>query len=87
MKITQIKMLGDNLLVLPIELEAPSEFAHAGQNEGTVYEVAHAGPDSTFKHGDLVILKPGPYDQLVVNGEIFIPVSDSEIIGKAKGGK
>ena len=87
MKIKQIKMLKDNLLVRPVETEAASEFAHNNEAGSPVYEVAHAGPGSAFKPADLIILKPGHYDHLLIAGELLMPVSDDEIIGKAEGSK
>lgn len=78
----QIQMTDENILVQKKIEENKSEFEVAGDVEklGAVYEIKHIFADADYKVGDLVLLHPGSYEALPLNGEVFTTITVEDII-------
>lgn len=87
------KLLGDNLLAQKVEAQPPSEFDDGRENKDDyrpIYTITHAGPDSRFKVDQLVILKPRTYENIEIELQTYIVLTDEDVLGlarKAKDGK
>ena len=82
---SKINMLGDNLLLTKVEVKT-SEFDGVGaaNSAGSLFTVAFAGPDAPAKRGETVFLKPGVYDQQVIEGEVYTFAEGQYVAGKVK---
>lgn len=80
----QIQMTDENILVQKKIEENKSEFEVAGDVEklGAVYEIKHISDEEIYKVGDLVLLHPGSYEALPLNGEVFTTITYDDIIAK-----
>lgn len=80
----QINMVDENILVQKKIEENKSEFDIPGDvdKRGAVYEITHAPEDCDYKAGDLVLLHPGTYEALPLNGEVYTTITESDIIAK-----
>ena len=85
----QIQMVEDNLLAKKAEAEKTSEFETGGSADrnGAVYKIIHAPADSDYKADELVLLSPGDYTALYVNGELLTSIRESDIIAKVEEDK
>jgi hypothetical protein len=84
----KITMFGTCVLLKKIELNK-SEFELTGDAEGRtpLYEVAHKdtaanGGSGIFAAGDTVLLKPGHYENIVIDGVTYLFAEDSQVAGK-----
>lgn len=82
----QINMVDENILVQKKVEESKSEFTVAGDTEklGAVYEIKHAFEGCEYQPGELVLLHPGAYEALPLNGEVFTTITVSDIIAKVE---
>ena len=80
----KIEMLGDNLLLVKQEPKRASEFETGGdeQPHAPLYMVHFAGPDAPVKQDDVVILKPGAYENNVIDGITYLFAEGPQIAGK-----
>jgi hypothetical protein len=85
---TKIEMLADNLLLKKVEAKK-SEFEVTGAVEANspLYEVAFSGPEAPAKPGDTVIVKPGSYDNQVIDGVTYLFAEGFQVAGKVANGK
>ena len=85
----QIEMQGSNILAKKVESETKSQFDTGGSADrnGPVYRIIHAPAESDYKADELVLLHPGDYTALYVNGDLLTSLKDSDIIAKVTEGK
>lgn len=85
----QIQMLDENILVKKVEAEAKSEFETGGSTDknGAIYQVTHAPAESSFNVDELVLLHPGTYERLYLEGELLTSITESDIIAKVTEAK
>lgn len=81
----KIEMQDDCFLLKKVEVKQ-SEYAVAGDvdSQGSLYEIVYAWDHTA---GDIVILKPGSYSNLTIDGATYVFAEESDIAGKVKYGK
>lgn len=85
----QIQMVDSNILTKKVESEAKSEFETGGSGDrnGAIYRIIHAPAESDYKADELVLLSPGDYTALYVNGDLMTSLTESDIIAKVTEAK
>lgn len=80
----QIQMVDSNILAKKVESENKSEFETGGSTDrnGAIYRIIHAPAESDYKSDELVLLSPGDYTALYVNGDLLTSLTESDIIAK-----
>lgn len=80
----QIQMVDSNILAKKVESENKSEFETGGSADrnGAVYQIIHAPADAAYAADELVLLHPGDYTALYVNGDLLTSITESDIIAK-----
>lgn len=80
----QIQMVDSNILAKKVESENKSEFETGGSSDrnGAIYRIIHAPAESDYKSDELVLLSPGDYTALYVNGDLLTSLTESDIIAK-----
>lgn len=80
----QIQMVDSNILAKKVESEAKSQFDTGGSSDrnGAVYRIIHAPADAAYAAYELVLLSPGEYSSLYVNGDLLTSITESDIIAK-----
>lgn len=81
----QVDMVDENYLVQQVEEKKGSEFAPANSRHnqnGAIYKIFFAPADGKYKADELVLLHPGSYEALYLNGELLTTVTESRIIAK-----
>lgn len=80
----QIQMVDSNILCKKHEAEAKSQFETGGSidRNGAIYQIIHAPAESEYKADELVLLSPGDYTALYMNGELLTSITESDIIAK-----
>lgn len=85
---TKIVMLADNLLLKKQEAKKMAfEVTGATDPLTPLYDVAFAGPEAPAKAGETVILKPGSYDNQVIDGVTYLFAEGHQVAGKVENGK
>ena len=85
----QIQMVDSNILAKKVESENKSQFETGGSSDrnGAIYRIIHAPADSDYKADELVLLSPGDYTALYVNGDLLTSLTESDIIAKVTEAK
>lgn len=85
----QIQMVDSNILAKKVESEAKSQFDTGGSSDrnGAVYQIIHAPADAAYAADELVLLSPGEYSSLYVNGDLLTSITESDIIAKVTEAK
>lgn len=85
----QIQMVDSNILAKKVESEAKSQFDTGGSSDrnGAVYRIIHAPAEGEYKADELVLLSPGEYSSLYVNGDLLTSITESDIIAKVTEAK
>lgn len=80
----QIQMVDSNILTKKVESESKSQFETGGSGDrnGAIYRIIHAPAESDYKSDELVLLSPGEYTSLYVNGDLLTSITESDIIAK-----
>ena len=80
----QIQMVDSNILAKKVESEAKSQFDTGGSSDrnGAIYRIIHAPAEGDYKADELVLLHPGEYSSLYVNGDLLTSITESDIIAK-----
>ena len=79
---TKIELFTDSVLLKKVEATKGEFEVTGGDPTSPVYEVAFSGPEAPVKPGDTVILKPGSYDNNVIDGVTYLFAEGSQIAGK-----
>ena len=80
----QIQMVDSNILATKAESESKSEFDSGGSSDrnGAVYRIIHAPAESEYRADELVLLSPGDYPALYLEGQLLTSITESDIIAK-----
>lgn len=80
---TKITLLGDSLLLKKIEVKSnPFDAVGAAGKDIAMFTVCFAGPSAPVKAKDTVILKPGDYNNQIIEGKTYLFAEGSQIAGK-----
>lgn len=85
----QIQMVDSNILAKKVESENKSQFETGGSSDrnGAIYRIIHAPADAAYAADELVLLSPGDYTALYVNGDLLTSITESDIIAKVTEAK
>jgi len=85
----QIQMVDSNILAKKVESETKSQFDTGGSSDrnGAIYRIIHAPADAAYAADELVLLSPGEYSSLYVNGDLLTSITESDIIAKVTEAK
>ena len=78
----KIQLTGNYLLLQKKDIKQ-SEYEITGGDPTTpIYEIKHGGPDVSLDDGDTVILRPGSYDNINIDGNIYVFAEGDDVAGK-----
>lgn len=79
----KIEMLDNNILLIKQEIKK-SEFEVTGDVDRNMplYRVAVCGPNAPVKVGDIVIMKPMSYENIMIDGQTYLFAEGTQIAGR-----
>lgn len=83
----KIHVFGQSILLKRQEQKDETEFLTPGtlDDRAPVFLVEYCGSDAGVNPGDTVLLKPGNYDAVQINGKKYTYAEGDQILGKLEG--